>query len=203
MEHKIEVSATLRGFAASYRPERGLVEMTGTGPGFPVPAAARELIVDIYDGFAELGIGCEVEGRPAALYVRISREQAAELAGALRPEAPAPELRWEARFNGGAGGASIYFGEHSTFLTGRPARQLAEALDPGRASRPFAAEIERRAEDGAREAAALAARLRHLAAHVWSLLDSEQVEALAIADAIEARLSVPAPTFAERPGGRR
>lgn len=166
MDVRIDLStpAALRGFATSYRPERGLVEMTEAGPGFAVPATAVSLRIESApERFAGpsvlLSIECEVAGKPAALRLDLSAEDAGALAEAL-PPAEGAELRWEARFNGGQGGATIEWGGRSTFLTGRPARQLAAALDPGRASRPFAAEIERKSAEIAAELRGLAGDAR-------------------------------------------
>lgn len=73
---------------------------------------------------------------------------------------PSGPLAFEARFNGGQGGASIYLGGVSAFVQGRAARDLAEALDPGRSSRPFAAELGRRIERAEARLARMAAQIR-------------------------------------------
>lgn len=49
----------------------------------------------------------------------------------LKPDEVAA-LTWEARFNDGRGGASIYLGGHTAFVSGKEAHDLAEALYPRR-----------------------------------------------------------------------
>lgn len=82
-------------------------------------------------------------------------------------------LRFEARFNGGQGGASIYLGGRSAFLTGRPALELAEALDPGRTSRTFRPAAEDAVLDLRADAdAADVAGLRELAVSIRRTADA-------------------------------
>lgn len=168
MDARFPISSPLRLLATSYRPDRGLVD---AAPGAPVPPEAVAVRVEGEpEGGAALSIECrDAAGKPAALLVRLGPEAAEGLGGTLL-RGSGGALAWEARFNGGNGGATIRLGGRSAFVTGSRARELAEALDPGRTSRPFAAEVDR-----------IAAELRALAGRLGTCRGWKELNPLAVA----------------------